>query len=54
METKTKRLREEQEAPQGTISHSTENRLTLHGASAYTPRSIGLHSTEHRATLHGA
>ena len=29
------------------------HRFTLHGASAYTPRSIGLHSTEHRATLHG-
>ena len=30
------------------------HRFTLHGASAYTPRSIGSHSTEHRLTLHGA
>ena len=31
-------------------SHSTEHRLTLHGASGYTPRSIGLHSTERKTT----
>ncbi|MBR4187044.1 MAG: hypothetical protein IKQ85_01065 [Bacteroidaceae bacterium] len=34
--------------------HGTEYRFTLHGESAYTPRSIGSHSTEHRLTLHGA
>ena len=32
----------------GGVSHSTENRLTLHGASAYAPRSIGLRSTERK------
>ena len=28
-------------------------RFTLHGASGYAPRSIGLRSTEYRLTLHG-
>ena len=32
----------------GGVSHSTENRLTLHGASAFAPRSIGLRSTERK------
>ena len=34
--------------------NSTEYRFTLHGVSAYAPRSIGLRSTEYRLTLHGA
>ena len=37
-----------------TLSHPTLHIKTLHGVSAYTPRSIGLHSTEYRLTLHGA
>ena len=32
----------------GTVSHSTEERLMLHGVSAYAPRSIGRRSTEHK------
>ena len=37
-----------------TLSQSTLHVKTQHGASAHTPRSIGLHSTEHRQTLHEA
>ncbi|MBR4516237.1 MAG: hypothetical protein IKO60_02460 [Bacteroidaceae bacterium] len=35
-------------APRSIGLHSTEHRLTLHGAWGYAPRSIGLHSTEHQ------
>ena len=40
--------------PCSPLSHSMQHRLTLHGASGYTPRSIGSRSTLHRPTLHVA
>jgi len=36
---------DEPDSAQGVVLHSVENRLTLHGESAYTPWRIGLHST---------
>ena len=40
-----------EDGPQGGVLRSTENRLTLRGESAYTPRSIGPRSTERRTPL---